>query len=110
VLGPEVLTVIVVAFLLTTWVSVAVTGSLPPGSEDVVTVAAPPASVDVPNAVAPLVNVTVPVTPVGSVAVKVTDWPGVEGFNEETRVTTGVVLATTWVSVAVAELLLPSPL
>ncbi len=122
-LGPEVLTVIVVAFLVTTWVSVAVAelllasplyvavmGSLPPGSDDVVVAATPPVSVDVPNVVAPLVNVTVPVTPVGSVAVKVTDWPGVEGFNEETRVTTGVVLATTWVSVPVAELLLVSPL
>jgi hypothetical protein len=85
-------------------------GSLPAGSEDVVAVATPPVSVDVPNVVAPLVNVTVPVTPLGSVAVKVTDCPGVEGFTEETRVTTGVVLATTWVSVAVAELLLASPL
>jgi hypothetical protein len=123
VLGPEVVTVTVVAFLVTTWVSVAVAelllvsplyvavmGSLPPGSEDVVTVATPPVSADVPNVVAPLVNVTVPVTPLGSVAVKVTDWPGVEGFNEETKVTTGVVLATIWVSVAVAELLLESPL
>ena len=86
------------------------TGSLPTGSEDVVAVAAPPVSVDVPKVVAPLVNVTVPVTPVGSVAVNVTDWPGVEGFAEETSVMTGVVLATTCVSVAVAELLLPSPL
>ena len=122
-LGPEVLTVIVVGFLVTTWVSVAVAelllasplyvaviGSLPPGSEDVVTAATPPVSVDVPTVVAPLVNVTVPVTPVGSVAVKVTDWPGVEGFNEEIRVTAGVVLATTWMSVAVAELLVVSPL
>jgi hypothetical protein len=109
--------------LLTTWVSVpvaellltsplyvAVMGSLPPGSEDVVTVAAPPVRVDVPNVVVPLVNVTVPVTPAGSVAVNVTACPGVEGFTEETRVTTGVVLATTWVSVPVAELLLASPL
>jgi hypothetical protein len=70
-------------------------GSLPTGSEDVVAVAVPPASVDVPKVVAPLVNVTVPVTPAGSVAVNVTDWPGVEGLTEETRVTTGVVLATT---------------
>jgi hypothetical protein len=85
-------------------------GSLPAGSEDVVAVATPPVSVDVPNAVAPLVNVTVPVTPAGSVAVNVTDWPGVEGLTEETKVTTGVVLATTWVRVAVAELLLASPL
>jgi hypothetical protein len=50
-----------------------VIGSLPTGSADVITVAAPPVSVDVPNVVATLVNVTVPVTPVGSVAVKVTD-------------------------------------
>src|SRR5260370_42475534 len=83
-------------------------GLLPSGSKDVVAVAIPPVSVDVPNVVAPLVNVTVPVTPVGSVAVKVTDWPGVEGFTEETRVTAGVVLATTWGSVAVAELLFRS--
>ena len=48
-------------------------GSLPAGSEDVVTVATPPVSVEVPNIVAPLVNVTLPVTPVGSVAVNVTD-------------------------------------
>jgi hypothetical protein len=85
-------------------------GSVPAGSEDVVVVATPPASVDVPSVVAPLVNVTVPVAAAGSVAVKVTDWPGLDGFTEETRVTTGVVLATTWVSVAVAALLLPSPL
>ena len=85
-------------------------GSLPAGSEDVVVAATPPVSVDVPKVVAPLVNVTVPVTPAGRVAVKVTDWPGVEGLAEETKVTIGVVLATTWVSVAVAELLLPSPL
>ena len=85
-------------------------GSLPAGSEDVVVVATPPVSVDVPNVVAPLANVTVPVTPVGSVAVNVTDCPGGEGFAEETRVTAGVVLAMTWVSVPVAELLFPSPL
>jgi hypothetical protein len=72
--------------LLTTWVTVpvaellaasplyvAVMGSLPPGSEDVVAVATPPVRVEVPNVVAPLVNVTVPVTPPGSVAVNVTD-------------------------------------
>jgi hypothetical protein len=69
-------------------------GSLPAGSEDVVAVAVPPVSVDVPNVVAPLVNVTVPVTPVGSVAVNVTDWLGVEGLIEEVKVTTGVALAT----------------
>jgi hypothetical protein len=100
----------VAELLLASPLYVAVMGSLPAGSEDVVAVAAPPVSVDVPNAVVPLVNVTVPVTPVGSVAVKVTDWPGVEGFTEETKVTTGVALAMVWVSVPVAELLFPSPL
>src|SRR5258708_5686559 len=85
-------------------------GSLPSGSEDVVAVAIPPVSVDVPNAVLPLVNVTVPVTPLGSVAVKVTDWPGLEGFAEVVTVMVGVALFTVWVSVPVAELLLPSPL
>jgi hypothetical protein len=64
------------------------------GSEDVVTVAAPPVNVGVPNVVKPLVNVTVPVTPEGSLAVKVTDWPVAEGFNEEVKVTAGVALVT----------------
>jgi hypothetical protein len=64
------------------------------GSEDVVAVATPPVNVDVPNTVEPLVNVTVPVTPDGRLAVKVTDWPTVEGLVEELRVTTGVALVT----------------
>ena len=104
------MSVAVAELLLASPLYVAVMGSLPSGSDDVVAVATPPVRVDVPNVVAPLVNVTVPVTPAGSVAVKVTDWPGLEGFAEETRVTTGVVLATTWVSVPVAVLLLASPL
>ena len=85
------------------------TGSLPRGSEDVVVVATPPVSVDVPSVVAPLVNVTVPVAAAGSVAVKVTDWPGVEGFVEETRFTTGVALLTVCVVDPVAGLLFESP-
>jgi hypothetical protein len=64
------------------------------GSEDVVTVAAPPVNVGEPNVVEPLVNVTVPVTPEGSLAVNVTDWPVVEGFNEEVKVTAGEALVT----------------
>ena len=84
-------------------------GSLPAGSEDVVTVATPPVSEDVPKAVAPLVNVTVPVTAAGSVAVNVTDWAGVDGLVEETRVTTGVALLTVWVVDPVAGLLFESP-
>ena len=84
-------------------------GSVPVRSVDVVTVATPPVSVDVPNVVVPLVNVTVPVTLVGSVAVNVTDCPGVEGFTEETTVTTGVALVTVWVVDPVAGLLFESP-
>jgi hypothetical protein len=64
------------------------------GSEDVVAVAAPAVNVDVPNAVTPLVNVTVPVALDGSVAVKVTDWPVVDGLVEEVTVTTGVAFDT----------------
>src|SRR5260370_3278447 len=84
-------------------------GSLPAGSEDVVVDATPPVTVDVPKVVAPLVNVTVPVTPAGSVAVNVTDSPGVEGFAEEIRVTAGVALVTTWGVDPVAGLLFESP-
>ena len=83
--------------------------SLPAGSEDVVVVATPPVSVDVPSTVAPFVNVTVPVTVVGSVAVKVADWPGVEGFTEEVKVTAGVALLTICVVDPVAGLLFESP-
>ena len=54
-------------------------------------------------------NVTVPVTPLGSEAVKVTDWPGVEGFTEETSVTIGVAFVTVWVVDPVAGLLFESP-
>jgi hypothetical protein len=84
-------------------------GSLPTGSEDAVAVAAPPATADVPNTVAPLVNVTVPVTPDGTVAVKVTDWPVVDGLFEELKATTGVALLTVWVVVPIAGLLFESP-
>jgi hypothetical protein len=69
-------------------------GSLPIGSEDVAAVATPAVNVDVPNAVAPLVNVTVPVTPDGRVAVKVTDWPVVDGLAEEIRLTAGLAFDT----------------
>lgn len=82
---------------------------MPTGSEDVVAVATPPVRLEVPNTVAPLVKVTVPVTPDGRVAVKVTDWPIVEGFAEEVSVTTGVALVTVWVVVPVTGLLFESP-
>jgi hypothetical protein len=83
---------------------------LPVVSVDVVTVATPAVSVAVPIDVVPLVNVTVPVTLDGSVAVKVTDCPGLDGLAEETRTTVGVALDTTWVVVPVAGLLFVSPL
>jgi len=86
-----------------------VIGSLPTGSEVVVAVATPPVSVDVPKTVVPLVNVTVPVTTAGSVAVKVTDWPGVDGFVEEAKVRAGVALVTVWVVDPIAGLLFASP-
>lgn len=85
-------------------------GSLPTGSVDVVAVATPPANVDVPKAVAPLLNVTVPVTPDARVAVKVTDWPALEGLADEVRLMAVATLLTVCVMVAVAELLFPSPL
>ena len=60
---------------------------LPPPSADVLYVATPPLSVPVPRVVVPSMNVTVPVELEGNtVAVKVTDAPNVEGFNEEASV------------------------
>jgi hypothetical protein len=64
------------------------------GSEDVVAVATPPVTVAVPKGVAPLLKDTVPVTPDGRVAVKVTDWPPLEGLADEVRVTAGLTLLT----------------
>jgi hypothetical protein len=69
-------------------------GSPPTGSEVVVVVATPLLRVDVPSTVLPEVNVTVPVGPDGKVAVKVTDWPGLDGLREEVRPTVGVALFT----------------
>ena len=84
-------------------------GSLPIGRVEVVAVAVPPDKVETPREVLPLVNVTVPVTPDGTVAVKVTDWPLVEGFVDEVRVTTGVAFVTVCEVVPVAGLLFESP-
>ena len=68
--------------------------SLPIGSVEVATVAVPPLNAEVPRIVLPLVKVTVPVAPAGTLAVKVTDCPVVDGFNEDVKVTTGVALPT----------------
>jgi hypothetical protein len=84
-------------------------GSFPTGRVDVVAVATPPDRVEMPSDVAPLVNSTVPVTPDGRVAVKVTDWPFVEGFVDEIMVTTGVAFVTVWEVAPVAGLLFESP-
>ena len=79
------------------------------GRVETVTVATPFVTVPVPITVGPLVNVTVPVTSVGSVSVKVTESPTVDGFCEEVRVEVGLILVTVWVVVPVAVLLLVSP-
>jgi hypothetical protein len=72
----------------------------------VVNVAVVPAIVPVPSVVVPSTNCTVPVTPLGTVAAKVTDWPTVDGFGEEVRIIfarpfcPSVALFTTWLSTA----------
>jgi hypothetical protein len=58
-------------------------------------VATPPLSVPVPKVVAPSRNVTVPVAVEGdTVAVKVTDWPDVEGLRLEATPVVVFVLLT----------------
>lgn len=83
--------------------------SLPVGNVEEVTVATPFVTGDVPRTVAPFVKVTVPVTLAGSVAVKVTDCPKVEGFTEDARVSAGDAFVTVCVTVPVAVLLVASP-
>jgi hypothetical protein len=96
----EEVSVVVLAFVFTTWVTTedvlaaklesppycAVIEWEPRASVDVENDAAPPLSVPVPSVVAPSRNVTVPVgippVPV-TVAVNVTGWPIVEGLTEE---------------------------
>jgi len=84
----------------------------PTAREAVVSVAMPEeSSVPVPRLVAPSRNVTVPVgMPTGelTVAVKVTDWPKVDGFAEDTR--TVVVAGLSTVNVAALEVALPAEL
>jgi hypothetical protein len=78
-------------------------------SVDVVKEAIPLFIVPVPRAVEPSRKVTVPVTPVGTVAVKVTDWFTVDGFSEDVNETVVVALFTVCVVVPVAGPLLVSP-
>src|SRR6266702_1550805 len=84
----------------------------PTAREAVVSVAMPEeSSVPVPRLVAPSRNVTVPVgMPTGelTVAVKVTGWPKVDGFAEDTR--TVVVAGLITVNVAALEVALPAEL
>ena len=54
-------------------------------------------------------KVTVPVTPAWTVAVKVTDWPKVDGFSEDVSETVVVALLTICVVVPVAGPLSVSP-
>jgi hypothetical protein len=79
-------------------------GSLPIGSDEVVTVATPLATVPLPRTVDPLVNDTVPVTLLDRVSVKVTDAFTTDGLAEEVSVEVGLALDTIWVTVPVAEL------
>jgi hypothetical protein len=75
----------------------------------VVNVATPLLIAPVPSVVEPSRKVTGPVVFVGSVAVKVTDWPKVEGLSDDVSTTAGEALVTVCVVVPVAGLLLVSP-
>jgi hypothetical protein len=66
---------------------------------EVVKVATPAALITpVPKMVVPSRKVIEPVAPACTVAEKVTDWPGADGFTEDASVTTTVAFVTvTWV-------------
>ena len=83
---------------------VAVIGSLPAGSAEVVKVATPFVTDALPSTVAPLVKDTAPVTPVGKVSVNITALPTDDGFSEEVSVEGALALLTVWVTVPVAVL------
>jgi hypothetical protein len=78
-------------------------------SAEVVNVATPLLIAPVPRVVEPSRNVTVPVVFAGRVAVKVTDWPKVEGLTDDVRPTAGDALVTVCVVEPVAGLLFVSP-
>ena len=91
---------------------------MPTAKADVVNVASPPLSVPVPMGLPPSRKVTVPVgvpVPGGTgetVAVKVTDWPKIEGFCDEITVVVLSALLTTCglpVNDPVLPLKFPSP-
>ena len=75
-------------------------------SAAVVKDAVPPLMGDVPMMVEPSTNRTLPVAAVGdSLAVKVTGWPGAEGFGEEARVML-VAVRLTMVNVKTGDVLM----
>ena len=82
---------------------VAVIVELPTESDDVESTATPFTTVTVPSVVASDVKVTVPVTVFGSVSVKVTEEPTVEGLADEVSVDDGLALVTARGVVAVPD-------
>ena len=73
---------------------------VPADSKTLLKIACPPLSLTLPMIAVPFLNVTVPVgVPLycgTTVAVKVTHWPTLEGFTDETRVVVLVAWFTTW--------------
>jgi hypothetical protein len=84
---------------------------LPTERDEVANVALPELKVAVPRVAAPSRNVTVPVgVPVAggtalTVAVKVTDWPKMDGLSDEVTVVEVPALFTVWVMAAEVLLL-----
>jgi hypothetical protein len=107
--------VIVDVALFTVWVSTAevlaavfasplwtaVIECAPTANVETASDADPPPIVAVPSAVVPSRNCTVPAPVAGdTVAVKVTDWPTVDGFTDGVNVVVDTALFTVWVSTA----------
>ena len=84
----------------------------PTANVDTASDAEPLATVAMPSAVAPSRNCTVPAPVAGdSVAVKVTDWPAVDGFKDDVNAVVDGALFTVWVRIAeVLAAVLASPL
>ena len=79
---------------------------LPTAREEVESFALPELRVTLPSRVVPSLKVTVPVAVDGvTVAVKVTDWPNVEGLTPEVRLVVEVAWPTVYESTI--EVLLP---
>jgi len=94
---------------------VAVIVSVPVASDVVVSIATPALSAAVPKVFVPNLNVTdpvgVPVVEDVTVAVKVTDWPVIDGFGDAVSVMLVAAFVTTWdIAVDVLAALFASPL